>query len=161
MKLDDKFVLVTGADGFIAAVNADAPGSLIVSGFDTTGVGPSTNLHLLTAHFIAGNTPVTGAQVSLIVNNLVDETTTTVGLAQGMDATIRILEFAYGDVNQDGAIDIIDALLVAQYYVALDPVGYTAPLLAGDSNADGRVDIVDALMIAQYYVGLCDCPLFP
>ena len=59
-----------------------------------------------------------------------------------------------GDVNNDGFIDIVDALLTAQYYVGLDPTGFHPEL--ADVNADGFIDIVDALLIAQYYVGLID-----
>lgn len=62
--------------------------------------------------------------------------------------------YTTGDVNGDGTVDIVDALLVAQYYVGLDPAGFTEPLEAGDTNCDGAVDIVDALLIAQTYVGL-------
>ncbi|MBN2442073.1 MAG: hypothetical protein JXJ04_12035 [Spirochaetales bacterium] len=57
-----------------------------------------------------------------------------------------------GDVNVDQTIDIVDALLVALYYVGLKPSGfykYTA-----DVNGDGNIDIIDALLLAQYYVGL-------
>jgi lysophospholipase L1-like esterase len=57
-----------------------------------------------------------------------------------------------GDVNSDGAIDIVDALLTAQYYVGLDPQNFNAA--NADTNCDGSIDIVDALLIAQYYVGL-------
>lgn len=57
-----------------------------------------------------------------------------------------------GDVNEDGSIDIIDALLTAQYYVQL-PVSDFSPD-AADVDADGSIDIVDALLIAQFYVGL-------
>ncbi|MBN2531455.1 MAG: cellulase family glycosylhydrolase [Spirochaetales bacterium] len=57
-----------------------------------------------------------------------------------------------GDVNSDGAIDIVDALLTAQYYVGLDPSVFDP--LAADVNCDNVIDIVDALLIAQYYVGL-------
>ena len=57
-----------------------------------------------------------------------------------------------GDVNENSTIDIIDALLVAQYYVGLNPAGFN--LQAADVNASGTVDIVDALLIAEYYVGL-------
>jgi hypothetical protein len=57
-----------------------------------------------------------------------------------------------GDVNTDGAVDIIDALLIAQYYVGLNPGNFQ------ESNAyvncDGTIDIIDALIVAQYYVGL-------
>ncbi|MBN2532509.1 MAG: hypothetical protein JXB88_06430, partial [Spirochaetales bacterium] len=57
-----------------------------------------------------------------------------------------------GDVNGDGTVDIVDALLVAQYYVGLDPAGFIPG--NADTNCDGNIDIVDALLIAQYYVGL-------
>jgi hypothetical protein len=57
-----------------------------------------------------------------------------------------------GDVNGSGGIDIVDALLVAQYYVGLNPSNFNSTL--ADVNCTGAVDIVDALLIAQFYVGL-------
>jgi hypothetical protein len=57
-----------------------------------------------------------------------------------------------GDVNNDNSINIVDALLVAQYYVGLNPSPFYSS--AADANCSGSIDIVDALMIAQYYVGL-------
>lgn len=57
-----------------------------------------------------------------------------------------------GDVNSSNEIDIIDALLTAQYYVGLDPENFD--LNAADVNADSNIDILDALLIAQYYVEL-------
>jgi beta-glucanase (GH16 family) len=59
---------------------------------------------------------------------------------------------ALGDVNNDSSITIVDALLVAQYYVGLNPSNFTAS--NADVNASGSIDIVDALLVAQYYVGL-------
>ena len=56
-----------------------------------------------------------------------------------------------GDVNTNGTIDIIDALLVAQYYVGLTT---NLDISLSDVNANGTTDIVDALLIAQFYVGL-------
>lgn len=61
-------------------------------------------------------------------------------------------EDAPGDVNDNGSVDIVDALLIAQYYVGLDPAGFNAA--AADTDCDGAVTIVDALLIAQFYVGL-------
>ena len=52
----------------------------------------------------------------------------------------------------DGTVDIVDALLVAQYYVGLNPSPFNQD--AADANCDGNVDIIDALLIARYYVGL-------
>ena len=57
-----------------------------------------------------------------------------------------------GDVNSNGTIDIVDALMTAQYYVGLIPAGFNTS--AADVNCSGSIDIVDALIIAQYYVGL-------
>lgn len=57
-----------------------------------------------------------------------------------------------GDVNDDGRVDILDALLVAQYYVEIHV--FLPHLAGGDVNVDNTVDIIDALIIAQYYVGL-------
>ncbi|MBN2536571.1 MAG: cellulase family glycosylhydrolase [Spirochaetales bacterium] len=57
-----------------------------------------------------------------------------------------------GDVNNSGSIDIVDALLIAQYYVGLDPQDFNQAL--ADVNCDGNIDIIDALVVAQYYVGL-------
>jgi len=57
-----------------------------------------------------------------------------------------------GDVNSDGDVNIIDALMVAQYYVGLDPANINSA--NGDVNCDGSISILDALAIAQFYVGL-------
>jgi hypothetical protein len=57
-----------------------------------------------------------------------------------------------GDPNNDGTIDIVDALITAQYYVGLNPLNFDVN--EADVNADGSIDIVDAMLIAQYYVGI-------
>jgi hypothetical protein len=62
-----------------------------------------------------------------------------------------------GDVNADASVNIVDALLVAQYYVGLAPSPFYAQF--ADATANGTVDIIDALLIAKYYVGII--PNFP
>jgi hypothetical protein len=54
-----------------------------------------------------------------------------------------------GDVNDNGIVDIVDALLVAQFYVGLNPSNFDEG--RADANCNGTIDIVDALLIAQYY----------
>jgi len=56
-----------------------------------------------------------------------------------------------GDVNGDGNINIVDALIIAQCYVG---IGTCPNVLASDTNCDSSVNIIDALLIAQFYVGL-------
>ncbi len=57
-----------------------------------------------------------------------------------------------GDVNSSGTVDIVDALLIAQYYVGLPVSNFNTAV--ADTNCNGTIDIVDALRVAQYYVGL-------
>lgn len=58
-----------------------------------------------------------------------------------------------GDVNNDNAIDIADALMVARFDAGLAELDETQ-LKAGDLNGDDQTDIADALMIARYDAGL-------
>jgi lysophospholipase L1-like esterase len=76
-------------------------------------------------------------------------TTTTTTAPTALPSTVPGLK---GDVNNSGAIDIVDALLIAQYYVGLNPANFISGL--ADVNCSGSIDIVDALLIAQRYVGL-------
>jgi hypothetical protein len=57
-----------------------------------------------------------------------------------------------GDLNGSRAIDIVDTLLDAQYYVGLNPSSFNSS--RADVNCSGAIDIVDALLVAQRYVGL-------
>jgi len=69
---------------------------------------------------------------------------------------IETTEFQNGDVNHDGNVDIVDALMIAQYYVGLDPQPFYPE--EADVDGSGTIDIVDALMVAQAYVGLIELP---
>ncbi len=67
-----------------------------------------------------------------------------------------------GEVNCDGIVNIVDALIIAQFSVSIRSDGGYCPVnlvteinpAAGDINRDGRFDIVDALVIAQCDVGI-------
>jgi len=59
-----------------------------------------------------------------------------------------------GDVNMDGAVNIVDALQIARAYVGQNPTPYYEEY--ADANCDNAVNIVDALQVARYYVGLID-----
>ena len=54
------------------------------------------------------------------------------------------------------AIDIVDALLIAQYDVGLDPQPFFVE--QADVNEDGTINIIDALLVSQAYVGLIELP---
>ena len=57
-----------------------------------------------------------------------------------------------GDVNASSTVDIIDALMIAQYTVGLNPLNFN-PQYA-DVDCKGSINIIDALLVAQYSVGI-------
>lgn len=63
-----------------------------------------------------------------------------------LNATIHFIAIG-GDSNNDGKIDIKDAVLLAQY---LAEWTVTINKTAADCNGDGKVDIKDAVLLAQY-----------
>ncbi|MBN2440509.1 MAG: carboxypeptidase regulatory-like domain-containing protein [Spirochaetales bacterium] len=139
-----------GPDGFLSATSVNQPGNQVLSGFDPQGTGPSEDLHILTITFLAH---ATGSDVpDLIVNDISDVNFATIGIPTGINGKVTVVESSLGDVDDNGEIDIVDALLVARYYVSGN--SSILDLSRADVNKDGNVDIIDALRIAQYYVGI-------
>ncbi|MBN2738200.1 MAG: DUF3160 domain-containing protein [Spirochaetales bacterium] len=146
-----------GTDGFLSAVSVSTIGTLMVTGFDVNGIGPDNDLHLLTIDFYAKN-QAGKTEVRLSVDNLTDVNAQVISMSEPVIISyVTVTGYTgirYGDVNNDNAINIIDALLIAQYFVSLNHIHMD--LEAADVNHDGQVNIVDALLIAQYYIGLID-----
>ncbi|MBN1699986.1 MAG: hypothetical protein JW881_20925 [Spirochaetales bacterium] len=140
-----------GPDGFISAVNSSNNGIIRMSGFDTNGKGPGTDLHVLTVNLYAQQNRGT-TYLGLDIIDFTNLDTVPIGNPNGRGANVTISDVKVGDVNGDGNVNITDALLTAQYYVGLQPSGFNAD--AADANCDGQINITDALRIAQYYVGL-------
>jgi len=59
---------------------------------------------------------------------------------------------APGDVNWDGEVTIVDALMIGQCAEGVEPGRPFYPQV-GDLNCDGSVDREDAMMISEYSVG--------
>ncbi|MBN2443670.1 MAG: hypothetical protein JXJ04_20080 [Spirochaetales bacterium] len=144
--------VLPGPDGFLTAQAAGpVPGIVRIKGFDTSGTGPGEDLHILTVYFTATGTGTT--TLDLEIESLHDSAAEIIGNPNAIDGTVTVLcTSPSGDVNGDGATDIVDALLIAQYYVGLDPDNFLED--EADVDLSGTIDIVDALLIAQYYVGL-------
>jgi hypothetical protein len=90
--------VTAGADGFVTAVNASNPGSLVISGFDTTGKGPGTSLAVLSVSaralaytdgtYYDGYGYFATTRVTLTVNTLVDPSTVVIGVPQSLPIEI-------------------------------------------------------------------------
>ena len=144
--------VLAGRDGFVSAVNAETPGLAVVSGFDVEGKGPGTELEVLTLQWTASSLK-DSSELGITVNNLNDETGAVIGTPFTVSSIITIAQVASsGDANNDGIINIVDALMAAQYLVGLSPAGFDTA--TADVNGDGVINIIDALMIAQYAVGI-------
>lgn len=61
-----------------------------------------------------------------------------------------VQEHSQGDINADGTVDVSDAVLLLNYYLA----GNTPPeiITLCDMNADGTVDVTDAVQVLNKYM---------
>ena len=123
-----------GAAGAAGVAVVEAQTDAAVYGLTVSGVGLAMYVD---AAFVVGD-----GSVELVVE-VAD------ALGSGKAAQGGVL----GDVNADGWVNIVDALIVATYSV--DPsiaVPNGGDIALGDVNADGQVNVVDALLIATYSV---------
>ncbi len=144
IKATPSFVRVGNlTDVTISVTQAGAP----VSNATVTLSGAAAGSNLTDA---AGNAIFS---VNATAPGIITVTVNSITFASPAIITITASATGAGDVNTDGAIDIVDALFIAQHTVGLRTL--TAPqIAAADVNLDGRADIVDALFIAQFTVGL-------
>ncbi len=150
-------IRVAQSSGFsqIADPSTAGTGGLLFSAYSTGAMeasGALTNL-FFTAGSTAGSTVV---QVSPSV----------AGSEAGEDITSRMVTRSlsvciggetsgnWGDTNNDGTVNIIDAQQIARHSVALSVSNVAVLTSRGDVNADGNINIIDAQQIARYSVGL-------
>jgi hypothetical protein len=140
-------VSAAAEEGFITAYNSNTAGEIILAGFDVLGKGPGTAMRFANVTWTAYNTGL--SMMALDASELIDVTATSI-YSRGYASWVKVAD--YGDVNIDGNVDIVDALLVARNYIGMPQPVFFAD--AADVNASGYADIVDALLIAQRYVGI-------
>lgn len=123
-----------GGINVTADVLLPATGGL--SNWSTYTVTPSVNLN---RGVHAMRVYITGVSDSFNLNWI------TINQGPGAEPTSTPLVLL-GDVDSSSTVNIIDALLVAQYYVGLNPDNFN--LAAGDVDCNNSVTIGDALLIA-------------
>ena len=67
------------------------------------------------------------------------------------DYMVDVVRLMEGDASRDFRVNIIDAMIIAQYTVGIQELTQ-AQLECADTNDDGVVNIVDAMHLAQYTV---------
>ena len=146
---------VVAATGFSLTPNLTAvsTGSLTFNAFSASALAASGPI--ATAYFTA--TATTGGTSVML-------TPATAGSELGANVlpslTVRNLGVCvapsgkWGDVNDDGTVNIIDAQQIARSSVGLSVANAVAVTARGDVTADGTVNIIDAQQIARASVSL-------
>ena len=91
-----------------------------------------------------------GVSVSYRAGSIVGENNTSVAFMTYAGA-VTIDEYSYGDVNEDGIVDVTDVILIRQYLAG--GYGVEINLTTADVNVDGVVDVTDVILIRQYLAG--------
>lgn len=135
--------VTAGEEGFVTSVSQPVPGELIISGVQEPKemtLGPLTT-PFISIHWIAAAEGVSNISITI------DSPYPTFAPVDGGQALVKTVPVLLGDVNDDGSVDIVDALKIAH----LDPfINYEA----ADVSGDGMAGIVDALLVARYSAGL-------
>ena len=145
----------------VAGYDRIAPGALVAEGVIIHKVSPDIDpiARLINAD---GTTSTTGPGAYLVVGEQWQDVARNITVkVLGITDTGFNVKVCYnaggtliGDVNLDGAVNIVDAQLTARYAVGLPVANPGGVQSAGDVNLDTAVNITDAQLIARYAVGL-------
>jgi hypothetical protein len=150
-----QFDSLRGATGWTATANTDsaAAGRLTFSTFSPSALAASGTM--ATAWFTTLSS-TGGARVTLVpsVAGVEGGTSLLANLvARPLDVCVGQLG-RWGDVTDDGSVNVIDAQQIARYSVALSVANLAAVLQRGDVTGDGSVNVIDAQQVARFSVGL-------
>ena len=120
-----------------------------------TGVAPQTTA----ADFVAGFT-AEGCTLKVLTAEGAEHTgTVATGNKLGVYVDGKLVEskdiVIYGDVNGDGKINVLDAIIINRYTISLSNISGTY-LVSADVNRDGKVNVLDAIIINRYTIGLSE-----
>lgn len=154
-----EYLGVEGAGfGSLTVNEADATAGLLrIAAYSTTGSTTSFDLARLrfrAAPGAAGPGGTVGVPLHIEVTALGDEGGSSVAAAATAIGCALCVADLLGDVNGDGAVDILDAQQIARQVVGLGVTDAARFPHYADVNADAGADIVDAQQIARCAVGL-------
>ena len=79
--------------------------------------------------------------------------TTTLDSAYPTDRSFTVADILLGDVNNDGAVTIADAILACRVMSRMPTTGHTISSDA-DVNGDGKIGVAEVIYILQKVAGL-------
>ncbi len=135
----------------LADLNADGRADLVLSGIPTPGLaialGNGESFDAAQEYFF---------QTSFFLQSADLDSDGDLDLITSQDYTGRFMvrlncldpSYAFGDCNEDGVVNIADAVFLVNYIFAGGPA--PVPRLRGDINRDGIVNVSDAVRILRY-----------
>ena len=133
----------------IANINNTA-GTATMVAYVSTVTGPNSPITFANLELLAvGNNGET-SPLTLTITTLTDADGTPISATA--ESGVFTISGLRGDANDDGLVNVVDAMFVAQYAVGNRDAS-TLNMANADANLDGDVNVVDAMFIAQYAVG--------
>lgn len=139
----DNVKIISGEGGHISIDNLTIPANIEVFGAYTTASGT-----------LGASGVDSSAKIPLLNNESVVESYCTINGWYGTEAhsyaVMHNLKFnplddiTYGDANNDGEINITDAVMLQKYLLKSGTVGYEA-----DFNKDGRINVFDMILMKR------------
>jgi len=161
-----------GDDGFVSVVNVDnSKGTVIINGFDTTGIEPGDNLNIVKIHFIALQESIANTGLNLFVNDLTDELAENIEIKSVSGSTINVISNYYWQIGNWGICEsncnqTRDVWCEQSDRLQVDdikcqkPKPLTSqtcdngncinnPIYTTDLNGDGQTNLIDAIYLIQ------------
>ena len=150
-----QFDSIRSVEGRFLTANRDsvAVGSLTFSSTGSSAI--SATSPVAWAHFTASGT-TGGTRLAITPQFAVSETNASLLSSlqsRGLDVCVTVTGI-WGDVTDDGTVNILDAQQIARWAVGLSVSRPSAVRNRGDVNADSQVNIIDAQQIARFSVQL-------
>ena len=123
-----------------------------VSFANTTAIEGTTTL-LVLSFTVNEDTELGDYQIKVSSADVSDDDTASVATAAGT-TTITVIDYLWGDVNDDGVADGLDAVLIMQYAAGTIDYEDLAQPKAAYTNDDETIDGLDAVLIMQYAAGI-------
>jgi parallel beta-helix repeat protein len=146
--------LTTNFDFFI--VNSPIPGTITIGGFESGGdvIAAGASGVVVNLNFTAGEPSSSGQCIEIAITNLEDDISNW-GVCSG-DVCYEGGCSHDGDVNEDGNITPLDALMAFQHYLEIITLNACQQAHA-DVNQSGFITPSDALCIFRKYLGQPSC----
>jgi len=125
-------------------------GTATISAYITTATGPDSPITFANLELLAVGSNGETSSLTLTITTLTDADGGHVS-ATPLSGTFTVYGLR-GDADNDGKVDVVDAMFIAQYAVGNRDAS-TLNMANADANLDGDINVVDAMFIAQYTVG--------